>query len=82
MVLYGAQDDTDAAIALAGRIIDRVENTSHFPLSNRVVPEKADGTIREAILNPYRIVYAVHERRKVIHVLRVWHSSRGIPELD
>ena len=81
IALYIAQDDPDAAVGLAGRIIDRIENASRFPLSNRAVPEKGDESIREAILKPYRIVYAMCEGQEAIHVLRVWHSSRGIPEL-
>jgi len=82
IVLYIMRDDSEAAGGLAERIIGRVENAARFPLSNRAVPEKGDDSIREAIFKPYRIIYAVSESRNTIHVLRVWHSYRGIPELD
>lgn len=82
IVLFIAMDDPDAAARIAKRIIERIETASQFPLSNRVVPEKNERRIREAILKPYRIIYSVDERRNAIHVLRIWHASRGIPEID
>ncbi len=75
-------DNPSAAARLAARILSRIEIAARFPRSIRMVPEKDSSNIREAILNPYRIVFAVDERRKVLHVLRIWHASRGIPEID
>ncbi len=81
IVQFIALDDPDAAAGLAGRVIGRIEQAAELPLSNRVVPEKADAAIREVILRPYRIVYHVEERREAIHILRVWHAARGVPDL-
>lgn len=47
-----------------------------FPFSGRVVPEFGDPTIRELILDPYRIVYRVDEKAKVVGVARYWHGAR------
>ena len=82
IVTYIAIDDPEAATNLADRIIHRIENASELPLSNRVVPERNDELIREAILKPYRIIYFVDHNSDSIHVLRIWHASRGIPDLD
>jgi addiction module RelE/StbE family toxin len=75
-------DDPDAAAKLAGRIIQRIESASKLPFSNRTVPEKGQESIREAILKPYRIIYHVDAEQSAIHILRIWHVVRGIPDIE
>jgi len=82
IVQYIALDDPDAAAKLADHIIQRIETASELPFSNRVIPEKAEESILEAILKPYRLIYQVDSNRSVIHILRIWHASRGIPEIE
>ena len=82
IVHYIALDDPDAAAKLADRIIKRFEDASKLPFSNRVVPEKAEKPVREAILKPYRLIYQVDSNRSVINILRIWHAARGIPEVE
>lgn len=82
IVQYIALDDPDAAANLAERIIQRIESASELPFSNRAVPEKAEESIREAILKPYRLIYQVDSDRSVIHILRIWHAARGIPDIE
>ncbi len=53
-----------------------------MPFANRSVPEKGEESIRESILKPYRIIYETDTDREVIHILRIWHAARGIPEID
>jgi toxin ParE1/3/4 len=82
IVQYIALDDSNAAANLAERIIQRIESASKLPFSNRAVPEKAEESIREAILKPYRLIYQVDSDRSVIHILRIWHAARGIPDIE
>jgi toxin ParE1/3/4 len=82
IVQYIASDDPDAAAKLADRIIQRFETASKLPFSNRVVPEKAEDPIREAVLKPYRLIYQIESNRSVINILRIWHAARGIPEIE
>jgi toxin ParE1/3/4 len=82
IVRYIARDNPDAAAKLAERIIHHIELASEYPYSNRAVPEKDDETIREAILKPYRIIYSVNNTSPAIHILRIWHSYRGVPFLE
>jgi plasmid stabilization system protein ParE len=82
IVQYIALDDSNAAACLADRILSHIESASTLPFSNRLVPERADELIRESILKPYRIIYQVDEARKAIHILRIWHAARGMPELS
>lgn len=81
IVQFIALDDPNAAAGLAERVLARIEQAAEFPLSNRVVPEKGEPAIREIILRPYRIVYYADEQRQSIHILRIWHAARGIPDL-
>ncbi|MFA5044132.1 MAG: type II toxin-antitoxin system RelE/ParE family toxin [Kiritimatiellia bacterium] len=82
IVFYIGLDNPDAAACLAARILSRIEIAAQYPLSLRVAPEKNSRKIREALLNPYCIVFAVDEKRGVLHVLRIWHAARGIPEIE
>jgi toxin ParE1/3/4 len=82
IVHYIALDNPEAAAKLASRIISHIELASEHPYSNRIVPEKNDEAIREVILKPYRVIYSIDNSSKTIHVLRVWHSYRGIPYLE
>ena len=81
IVQYIALDDPDAAAKLAEHILIRIESASNLPFSNRSVPEKGEESIRESILKPYRIIYETDTDREVIHILRIWHAARGIPEI-
>ena len=76
-----AHDNPEAAAKLANRIFQHIERASDMPQSNRMVPEKDDASIREAILSPYRIIYQVDDSRSAIHILRIWHAFRGVPEI-
>ncbi|MEJ2648366.1 MAG: type II toxin-antitoxin system RelE/ParE family toxin [Sedimentisphaerales bacterium] len=81
IVQYIALDDPDAAAKLAEHILIRIESASNLPFSNRSVPEKGEESVRENILKPYRILYQIDTDRNVIHILRIWHAARGIPEI-
>lgn len=82
IVEFIALDDAIAAASLAERILSRIERTAQLPFSNRTVPEKAVESIREIIWRPYRIIYQVDDQRDAIHILRVWHAARGVPDLE
>jgi toxin ParE1/3/4 len=82
IVQFIARDNRAAAVKLAKRILQHVETASELPWANRIVPEKGDPSIREALLKPYRIIYTVQERQNAVQVLRIWHAARGIPEIE
>ncbi len=82
IVQFIGMDDTATAASLAERILRRIEQAAAFPFSSRAVPEKAEDSIREIILRPYRIIYWVDDVRDAIHILRIWHAARGVPDLE
>lgn len=54
---------------------------AQFPEIGRVVPEENDGTIREIIFRPYRIIYKVLAEKRIVAIARIWHGARGEPEI-
>jgi len=78
---YISEFDPDAASRFGKGIFDAVEQLLDFPESGRIVPEFRDSTLREIIHRPCRIVYRVNRGKDIIEIARVWHSSRGIPEI-
>ncbi len=80
IVLYVAPDRPEAARRLGLALIEKTKVLGAFPRSGRVVAEFGDPLIRELILKPYRIVYRIDDKSKVIGVARYWHGTRD--ELD
>ncbi len=81
IVRYIAVEDPSSARRLGLTLINRAEELASFPRKGRIVPEKGEETLREIIVVPYRMVYEVSEADHTVHVLRIWHSARGTPEL-
>lgn len=78
---YIAQDDPALAESFTDELIHETLPLSAFPQMGRVVPELRQGSIRELIRNPYRIIYRIRETHHLIEVLRFWHGARGTPEI-
>ncbi len=76
---YIAQDDPAAASLVAQRIADTVNLLSHNPALGH--PGRIHGT-RELVVpgTRYIIPYRVRPRLKRIELLRVFHTSRRLPE--
>jgi plasmid stabilization system protein ParE len=81
VVEFIARDSPDAAARLASLILEHIEAAASMPMSNRMVPERSEAAVREVILRPYRIIYAIDERQQQLQVLRIWHAARGIPDV-
>ena len=82
IVSFIAIDDSDAAEKFGLSIVDQIEALSMHPRLGRIVPEEQIEEIRELIFSPYRIVYEIYEKEKVVYIVRVWHSARGRPQID
>ena len=82
LVSFIGQNNPIKAEEFGLSVLEQVEQASIFPESGRIVPEFEIDTLRELILAPYRIVYRINHKAKVIDVSRVWHSKRGKPRLE
>ena len=77
IVEFIAEDNVDAAIALAKLIRVRVEQLSEPPTLFR--KGRVRGT-REMVVHPnYLVVYRVQARAKRVEILRVLHTARQWP---
>lgn len=77
---YIAKDSPYYATEFAERIFNTVDRLIDFPLSGRSVPEAKDSSIREVIVQGYRIMYRVEPARVLI--LTVMHGSRDMSNLS
>ena len=75
-----SRENLVAAQRMGEELIKQSEAMAAFPMSGRMVPEKKD-PIRETLVGSYRIIYRVDESKKVVSLVRIWHSARGTPEL-
>lgn len=71
---YIAQDSPIIARKFIIRIFDKIEQLYDYPESGKPVPEIKDQTIKELLLNKYRIIYQLQEDQ--INILRVVHGAR------
>jgi toxin ParE1/3/4 len=71
---YISQDSPAIARKFILRIFDRIDQLYSYPDSGKPVPELQDPSIRELLLNKYRIIYQVNGSK--INILRVIHGAR------
>jgi len=75
-----ADDDPRVASSVGARIIQATEQLAMFPFSGRVVPDRIDSTVRELIVQSYRLVYRASE--DLVELIAIWHGARRPPEID
>ncbi len=81
IVGYIAADNRTAAEKLGLEIFHRTRLLADFPQAGRLVPEERDPTVREIIVEPYRVIYEINANSQTVDILRVWHAARGQPEV-
>ena len=82
LVSFISADDPVSAERFGLGLVDHVEQASQQPWSGRKVPEANIEGLRELIYSPYRIIYEITDKEKIVYVIRVWHAARGKPALD
>ena len=74
---YIARDSARYADLVVQRIMAGVERLARFPESGRIVPERSEPSIREVIVEAYRVVYRY--RGDAAEVITVFRGSRSFP---
>ena len=72
------QDDYATAEQWALELINQTDKLADFPQLGRVVPEYDDETLRELIVDNYRIPYRIKDT--TIYIEAVWHIRQIPPE--
>ena len=73
-VSFIAEDSVSAALLVLDRILAASRSLDVFAERGRVVPEWGETSVREVLVDPFRLVYLVEERR--VLVLTVIHQRR------
>jgi addiction module toxin, RelE/StbE family len=76
---YISDESVRYADLVVGRLVAAVERLQAFPESGRMVPERADPSIREIIVGSYRVVY--RRSPDLVEIATVFRGSRLFPEL-
>jgi addiction module RelE/StbE family toxin len=76
-----AAENPPAAERVAASLRERVRQLDSFPLSGKHYDFTSRGEVRELVVPPYRVFYRLTDDQKILRILRVWHSARGLPEL-
>ena len=76
---YISKDSEYFASIFIGELIQSVEKLIEFPEIGRMVPEYQRKDIRELIVQSYRIIYQIEDKR--ILILIVVHGRRELLEL-
>ena len=78
---YIAQDNPQADLEFGQALIQKAKSLANQPMRGREILLGDGSTVRQILHNPYRILYDVDEKARVVNVLRFWHGARGEPEL-
>jgi plasmid stabilization system protein ParE len=75
-VRYISKDSAYYARLFAERILHATRRLTDFPESGRIIPEAEDDSLREIIVQGYRIMYR-HETDRVL-ILAVMNGRRDV----
>ncbi len=81
LVRYIAEDRPLAAERFGRTVLDATRVLAVFPQSGRLVPEEGNPSVREIMVEPYRVIYEVNSDGQTVEILRIWHAARGTPEV-
>lgn len=76
LVRFISRDSALYARLFGKRIVLAARRLQHFPESGRMIPEVEDKTLREIIVQGYRVMYRLEPGR--VLVLAVMHGSRDV----
>ncbi|MBV6447141.1 type II toxin-antitoxin system RelE/ParE family toxin [Nitrosomonas sp.] len=77
LVQYISRDSSFYARRFGERIVLATRRLRDFPESGRIIPETEDQTLREIIVQGYRVMYRLEADR--ILILAIMHGSRDLP---
>jgi addiction module RelE/StbE family toxin len=82
LVRFISRDNPAAAEKLGNTIIEKVLLLAQFPEMGKKFGKLNRADVREVLVPPYRVIYQIHDQRKAISVLTIWHGARREPEIQ
>lgn len=80
LVRYISRDSTFYARRFGQMVVLATRRLARFPESGRLIPEAEDTSLREVIMQGYRVMYRLEAQR--VLVLAVVHGSRDVAGKD
>lgn len=80
LVAYISRDSAFYAQTFGERVVLATRRLQEFPESGRVIPEAEDQSLREIIVQGYRVMYRLEAGRTLI--LAVMHGRRDLMNTD
>lgn len=80
VVAYISRDSAFYARTFGEKVVLATRRLKDFPESGRLIPEAEDKTLREIIVQGYRVMYRLEENHVLI--LAVMHGSRSLSNPD
>lgn len=74
--LFIARDSIHYARMFTQRVFSATQRLEIFPLSGRVVPEFDQESLREIVLDGYRVIYRVSG--EMVDILAIHHGAREV----
>jgi len=78
LVEFIAADNADAASQVGRSIIDHAKILQYFPRVGGIVSRRSKA--RKLLHAPYILYYRIHENRRVVEILHIWHGNRRPPK--
>ncbi|TDG35448.1 type II toxin-antitoxin system RelE/ParE family toxin [Pedobacter changchengzhani] len=73
---FHSQYSNNFASAIIRQLFDKPKVLKKMPQIGRVVPERADESIRELIHGNFRIIYHFDKENDTVEIITVHHSSQ------
>jgi plasmid stabilization system protein ParE len=72
------KDDPAAASHLANAILDHIDFLASFPKMGPPLPARPG--MRKLLHTPIVVYYRINDKKRVVEVIRFWHTSRRPPK--
>jgi plasmid stabilization system protein ParE len=70
-----------AAEKFSAKLLWRLELLGQQPRSGALYKRRPGIEIRQTVCRPYRILYRVRPRLRIVEILSIWHGARQEPTL-
>ncbi len=81
LVHFISKDNPSAAENMGSAIIEKILLLGRFPRLGKKFRKMNRDDVREILISPYRVIYQIHEREKIISISTIWHGARQEPEI-
>jgi toxin ParE1/3/4 len=76
---YIARDSEHYARLFAHKVMQTLKAMAQERLPGSAVPEYGSEEIRERFVHSYRVIVRVHQKQRVLEVVRIFHGARSLP---